>query len=143
VPGSVEDQVAGYRALLAQGDSILLVTHAQSAYYANLAYDRLGTGQAGNLGDLVRVIAVATPAEYVAGSGAYTNLATDAFVQLYQAWDPRSLPPNVSGGNWGNWNHDFVGGYLGVPQARRKILSDIVQAIQALHPNDGSPTKSE
>lgn len=128
----VNRQLEAYRAdLQSPSTSIIIVSHSQGNFYANLGYESLSSSER----ERVQVIAVATPTSSVAGNGDYTTDLND-FIQLI----PSSLLYNVI--NTTNpfelyyldvLGHSFRKYYLAAGfESEAKILDDLESAILVL-----------
>lgn len=124
--------VAQYRAQISAGSKVIAVAHSQGNLYANSAFSTLSSGFNAVPPDTFAIVAVATPASFVAGSGPYTTLVEDFIWQLPLI--PSPLIANATNGPACGfaWNcHAFVDSYLLGAVSGPQILDDIVAAIRS------------
>ena len=137
---TIERHAAAYRAQIAPPTcrEVLVVAHSQGNLYTNSAYGLLSDQPPSfGLGG-IRIVAVATPAQTVAGGGLHRTSTTDVLINAIRLVRPTTLPANT---NWGlnpillsrtySAGHSFIG-YLSADPSRRDILADIEASLTAL-----------
>lgn len=108
--------------------NILLVAHSQGNFYANALVDSLGTKvKAPQSSATIKLMGVANPASYVAGSGPYVTLTTDSVI----APIPQHLPANVSNSKHIRLDHDFVDAYLRGDSSGAKMMSQLSELLRS------------
>jgi hypothetical protein len=132
----LQAQVAHYEADLAAGSKIIVVAHSQGNLYVNEAYSDISPDPA-----FLNVIAVATPANYVAGGGPWTTLANDIITLV-----PSALLDNEANTNTpGFCNpppdlaseiscHSFTNSYLYGNNSGPRIVREIISNIPSYVP---------
>jgi hypothetical protein len=129
-----------------RGNRIILIGHSQGNLYANRAYARLTTEPPIFTNNNLRVIAVATPDSYVAGSGPYTTLVEDFVANVvFLAVNPLRLWPNTQNNLFpiSHWDaHSFIESYLNGSVSKPRILNDIIANIAVLPPSSPQLTIS-
>jgi outer membrane protein assembly factor BamB len=138
IDDDLQEHVRQYQAEITErGRKIVAVAHSQGNLYANQAYHFLSSSERNNFS----IVAVATPADRVAGSvpgvEPYTTLEED-FIHFI----PGALSPNTSNNEdcGSSWDcHAFVNSYLNGSVSGPQILSDIVAAISTFPP-ENEPT---
>ncbi len=127
----LQAQEAHYKGDLAAGRKIIVVAHSQGNLYVNQAYSDLGPNPTE-----FNVIAVASPADYVAGGGPWTTLRNDIITLVagalldneYNTNTPGSCnpPPDLTS----EINcHSFTDSYLVGNNSGERIVSEIVSDI--------------
>jgi len=129
----LQEHVVQYSMEIGNGREVVVVAHSQGNLYANQAYDRI-TDCCPNLIPKLHIVAVATPASFVAGDGPYTTLREDFFADvLFELVNPSRLNPNSEnppppcGYPWRC--HSFVDSYLAGSVSGPRILNQIVATI--------------
>ena len=125
--------IVKYRSYLDEGNRIIIVSHSQGNFYANLAYAQLQSEFGSNVG----IVQVATPASSNFSGGPWTTFFDDLIIGAVRV-SVGALPPNIltpgiglppSGDLLG---HNFIKAYLRVGASRTKIISDIVSVGTSL-----------
>ena len=104
----------------------ILIAHSQGNFFANQIVSDLQTSSP-DLLPCVGVVAIATPATYVAGSGPYTTLANDMVINLGRAafpWSPLPASPTTP-----VFNTKDLSGHLLVPSYLETLPSRIRSQI--------------
>ncbi len=144
-PEDLANHVALYRTSIMEGNKVLVVSHSQGNFFANAAHNKLfeGDGAISDTGSF-GIVAVATPASFVAGDGPYTTLVEDAVVAAIALATPRGvLPPlfpnitnMLSEAEESNfWGHSFLEEYMATDSNTvGKIMDDVVAMVYSLVP---------
>jgi hypothetical protein len=126
------EQMQLYDDLYRKGFRAVVVAHSQGNLFSNMIFEALeekrGKGRSG-----LAVVAVATPASYVAGSGRHFTLTSDGVINRILPTftdNPnylKPLRPNVSNTTPkpGNFDHEFIEFYLGGDIAGPRIKNQI------------------
>lgn len=121
-----------YDAELSESRTVVAVAHSQGNLYANRAFSFLFDTLRLPGRDRFKVVAVATPASFVAGGGKHTTLEEDNIADLvFLAVNPLRLEPNITNDRFClvPWDcHSFVNSYLKGSGSRSKILGEIIAA---------------
>jgi hypothetical protein len=121
----VDEHLVRIREYLAQGKRVILVSHSQGNLYANEEWDQLTEEEKSQ----VDIVAVATPANYVAkNNDLYTTLTEDWIATLF----PHALAANASnqedcGDDW--TCHGFKESYMKGGNSRERIVEEIVALL--------------
>jgi len=123
---------------------VFLIGHSQGTLYTNNIYDYLLDN--GEPKKSVGVYNIATPANYVAGGGAYLTSKTDFIIQAYEEYARKAgalapLPSNAQldfGAAVGN-GHSFTDIYL--TYAGERIVGDIQHGLARLTAEEGTATE--
>ena len=127
-------QTENYRSVLENGEHVLTVAHSQGNLFTNAAYNSLMEPYINpNFRGVMRIVAVATPASYVAGTPPnaeplYTTLKADTFMRILF----NALPANQSCYEREYFKHLFVDDYLANDCAAQYIIGDIGTALSDL-----------
>jgi hypothetical protein len=127
-------QLQIYQTALQNNQQVVAVAHSQGNLYLNQAYDLLFPSTSSQGISLFHTVAVATPADRVAGNGPYTTLLRDPIYLV-----PGSLTWNVDNGPCIDNScyslpfaiefHDFTTSYLDGSTSGPLILGQIVSII--------------
>ncbi len=144
-PEDLSNHVALYRSSIAEGNKVLVVSHSQGNFFANAAYNKLfeGDGAISDTGSF-GIVAVATPASFVAGNGPYTTLVEDVVIAAIALTTPPGvslpLPSNITN-IFSNAEesdlkgHSFLEEYTATnSRTAEKIINDVVAMIYSLVP---------
>jgi hypothetical protein len=136
-----------YQQYLEQNYKIVIVAHSQGNYFANELYDRIAkdptTPKKVNQVCGLDVIAVATPAQRVVGSGFYFIAKNDRLIGVL----PVSLAHREENSETyqrleDSLHHEFLKTYLEGDTTGPKILTAITKAFAAMsYPNECAPTR--
>jgi hypothetical protein len=120
--------IATYRQAISAGRKVLIVAHSQGNYFANEAYK--STEVLPSERESLGVVALASPASYVAGNGPHLTLWEDPIHFVV----PGSLPFNETNGALiPRWDyHDFELSYLLGSPSGSKIMSLIDETLAVL-----------
>ena len=132
--GNISSIISDINSQTTSATPLLLVPHSQGNFYANAIYNDLATNRA------VKIVGVATPAPFTAGSGDYVNSRNDrvvtSIVKTARPWnvDIPSTDKDAMG-------HSFTDVYLdpGLAVGRQMILDKIQAALAQLVPASGTP----
>lgn len=127
----VDEHLTKIRGYLSQGKRIIIVSHSQGNLYINEEWNALTSAERNN----VNVVAVATPADHVAGNGLHTT--------LYEDWIANYLFPNAQAANIGNdepcgsdWTcHGFKESYMRGENSRSRIVEEIISFLPVVQEN--------
>jgi hypothetical protein len=146
------DQLTIYQTALFQNhQSVIVVAHSQGNLYVNQAYGLLFPSTASPGIGQFKVVAVATPATYVAGGGPYTTLTRDPISLLVDlTTNTLALPPNTDNGPcvevaddgsvecfqlpFHSAYHDFTKSYIDGSVSGPQILNEIISDIPGICP---------
>lgn len=133
IDGDLQTHVQKYRSEILEGKKVLVVSHSQGNFYANRAYNLVNSQSFG-------IVAVGTPANFVAGSGPYTTLTNDVIINTVRMLvDPATLPGNATNATDNDWkHHSFIDAYLYGNVSGPRILSQVLTRIQ----NISQPTQT-
>lgn len=132
IDADLQTHVQKYRSEILEGKKVIVVSHSQGNFYANRAYGNVNSASLG-------IVAVATPANFVAGNGPYTTLTNDLVIMAVRLIDPGTLPPNATNNTDFDWSgHNFIDAYLNGDVSGPRIISNVLSAIQ----NIPAPTQS-
>lgn len=142
-PEDLANHVALYRTGILEGDKVLVVSHSQGNFFVNAAYKKLFEEEGAISGsESFGIVAVATPASHVAGSGPYTTLVEDAVIVAIAIATPHGvlppLPSNItnvfSGAETGDLKgHSFIDEYMATDSRTvEKIMNDVVTLMNSL-----------
>ena len=138
----LQSHLVKYRSYLDEGNRIVLVSHSQGNFYANLAYAQLQSEFGSNVG----IVQVATPASSNFSGGPWTTFFDDLVMAAVRA-SVGALPPNILTPGIGLppdgdlLGHNFIKAYMRVGASRTKIISDIVSVGTSLqYPTPTSQT---
>lgn len=141
----ISNHISLYRTSVAEGKTVLVVSHSQGNLFANAAYQDLYQSSnpipSGSFG----IVGVASPASFVAGDGPYTTLIEDAIIGAIAATSAvvgtvTPLNPNITnigdGTESGDWkNHSFIDSYMVFgSRSEGQILNDILYEMSTLVP---------
>ncbi|HEV7424290.1 MAG TPA: immunoglobulin-like domain-containing protein, partial [Candidatus Paceibacterota bacterium] len=118
---------------------VLLVAHSQGNFYANTFYDAVADQDGGVPYQSIGVYGVASPANYIAGSGLYVTSDTDKIIAGLVAKAPKTniLKPNIhidfQNSDGDLQGHNFSKIYLQYEGDR--IVSDIQASLNRLQSN--------
>jgi len=132
-PKEIANHVALYRTSITEGNKVLVVSHSQGNLFVNAAYKNLfeGSGAMSESGSF-GIVAVATPASYVAGGGIHTTLIEDGVIlaEPLSAYTTNILSGATSSDILG---HDFVDEYMATgSNSVKKIKKDILFTMSSL-----------
>ncbi len=142
-PGELANHVALYRTSITEGNKVLVVSHSQGNFFVNAAYKNLfeGSGAMSESGSF-GIIAVATPASYVAGGGIHTTLVEDGVIAAIRLATPAGVSEplsayttNILSGAISSdiYGHLFVDEYMATgSRSVKKIKKDILFTISSL-----------
>lgn len=109
VDSDLQTQVDAYIDEIENGRRVIVVAHSQGNFYANAAYGMVNS-------DFFNIIAVASPASYVAGNGPHITLTDDYVINgMVRPLDPSTLSAEITNNtdnNSGWTGHDFNSSYL-------------------------------
>lgn len=127
----LQAQVAKYREAISRGNRVVAVGHSHGNLFANDAYRELYGDPNPVDTRSFNVVAVATPASFVAGQGPYTTVEGDIIAGMLMRLLFGTLAPNTLVGDCGGPFdcHRFVETYLGRDASRGRILEHILAAI--------------
>jgi len=139
----IANHLAFYRTSIAEGKKVLLVSHSQGNLFANAAYQVLYEDTNHLATRSFGIVAVATPASFVAGGGSYVTLSEDVVITAIAATSVAAgtvppLAPNVTNVGDGTDNEDWKGHSFGDAymifgsRSESIILSDIFSVIASL-----------
>lgn len=128
----LKKHVDAYKKYMSQNNELIVVAHSQGNFYANQALEFLALNDSHpSLG----ILAVATPARYVAGNGKYVTLESDGVITNI----PGSLSPNVENTHAGTFDHEFIRHYLGGTNSREEILYRLHSISPGFNPRYAEP----
>jgi hypothetical protein len=137
----ISSQLEMYRSNINKGRTTLVCAHSQGNEFVNAAYKVLQSENE-ELPNKLSVVAVATPASFVAGEGPHTTLVEDLVVQTIALATPPGVSPPMSsnitnigdGVSSKDWKgHNFLDEYtIEGSNSEGKILGDMVAAINKL-----------
>lgn len=149
---SLEDRIAEtlishleqFSQQLAEGFDLMIVGHSQGNLFANSLYRRISI-QESESAKRLHLLAVATPASYVAGQGPHVTLESDGVIKnllplLLKDELLQPLKPNTKNRipKPGMMDHEFIKHYLEGDRSGEKILrhlrSKLVQKVHAEEP---------
>lgn len=115
----------------------ILVAHSEGNFFANTIVNNLQSSNSG-LAACTGVVAVATPATYVAGAGPYTTLRNDVVINAARdifPWGGQILPPSPPDLLFNSKDlsgHQFVPSYLEPLSSRIRVhMVDVANQISA------------
>ncbi len=120
-------------AIKTEGQRVLLVSHSQGGLYANAAHRLVYLDPEVSTKSLM-VVAVATPANYVADNGAYTTSDNDVVIKAVRQFiASQTLPSNISVPfHFDDMSgHFFVKTYLHNDYPARNVISSNMKAALA------------
>ncbi len=123
IQDDLEGHLAQYDTELKKGNNIIIVGHSQGNLYSNEAFEFFEFEK--NKQDKIKVVAVATPANNVAGdffNTPHTTLEEDIIRRVPDALEPNESNPGC-GSEWSC--HFFIESYLEGNDSRERILKDI------------------
>lgn len=126
-PDDFNQVLARVDAMAAANKEVLLVPHSQGNFYANALYEPISQKAA------VRIVGVATPTGYTAGSGDYLTSASDEVVNRVRAAIPvRPANHTISqveepGAKDGERGHSFLDVYLNRSREGEPVLVNKIQ----------------
>lgn len=100
-------------------NQVLIISHSQGNFYSNAAFEYIEKSEPIN--DKIKIVAVATPSNHVAGKGLYFTLFSDGIITAI----PFSLPPNIKNINSGLFDHELINHYLKGNPSGEKIFEGI------------------
>lgn len=121
----LSDHVNKYSKEILAGKLVIVVAHSQGNLYANEAHSVLSLTAVGS--EKLKIVAVGTPASFVAGTGLYTTVEEDFIWKL----SPDALEANLSNKGCGlPWAcHEFEYSYLGEFPSRPQILDHVLSVM--------------
>jgi hypothetical protein len=127
-----------YRDAISAGKKVVVVAHSQGNLYANKEFDKLAALPILPIGEHFAIVAVATPASFVApfpaGSGPYVTLGEDLFANVgFMVVNPSVLPPNTINFPICGYSidcHRFVDAYLRGGTSGPKIVDKVLAALR-------------
>lgn len=138
IDSDLRNHVQRYRAVLLEGNRILVVAHSQGNLYANLAYDNLRSDPTGLSMSSFGIVSVANPSNRVAGNGPYYTRLDDRVILLVSLLYLDTLPANsVNTNEDHDWlHHNFIDAYLNGNMTGPSILDTTLANANALswHP---------
>ena len=105
-----------------KGRIVIIVSHSQGNLYANRAYEFLAI-------DRLEIVAIATPANFVAGDNNYVTLKKDIIIESVIDSLPQNTSNTTSQKDW--TGHSFTKSYLEGDVSGPKILNYIVEIIKS------------
>lgn len=107
--------------------SLILLPHSQGSIYANKIYQLFGATL-----PTARIVAVGTPASFVAGNGDYVTSYEDSVIGIVRAVTS-VLQSNAHGYRNGDFmGHNFISIYLSADETRTQIVNKITAALNTL-----------
>lgn len=141
-PDDLANHLQLYRTKILEGKKVVVVSHSQGNFFANAAHQLLYSGSEPIRSRSFGIVAVATPASFVAGNGPYTTLVEDGVIASVLAATAIGisppLGPNVtnilSGAATGDWRgHSFLESYMAEgSRSVAKIIPDILSVMMSL-----------
>jgi hypothetical protein len=128
-----------YRLAINAGRKVVVVAHSQGNLYANHEYGKLAAIPILPIDRHFSIVAVATPAVFVAGNGPYVTLLEDLFASVGFLF---ALVPNTSNFpicGYSRGCHHFLSAYLSGRVSGPRIVGHI---LAALPPATPGPTAS-
>ncbi len=123
VDEDLSTHVALYENQTSAGRKVIVVAHSQGNFYANLAHAAMTVGD-------IEIVAVATPARYVAGDGEHITLTNDLVIGAVRLLDEDTLEPNTINESSIDWTgHSFIDSYLYGEVSGPRIIENILGAI--------------
>ena len=119
----LQNHVEKYEEELAKGRKVIIVSQSQGNFYANSAYRYMSP-------ENLVIVAVGSPASFVAGNGEYTTLTNDVIVNAIRLTNSLTLSANTTNDTSSEWtNHSFVKSYLDGDVSGPRIIGHILDEI--------------
>ncbi len=130
----LRSHIQRYKALLMEGNRVLVVGHSQGNLYANSAYTNLAYDENNLPMDAFGIVAVATPSGQVAGGGPYITRGDDLVINSVRIFYPGTLDGNITNSNTSSdWkNHSFIDAYLDGDQSGPMIINSALSTANGL-----------
>ena len=132
IRSNIDEQVRQYESILDQGYNVVVVAHSQGNLFTNAVYERLMQNE--DYHDRVSVIAVASPANHVAGNGPHVTLESDRVINLGARFlHGDTLPANSNTySSLTENNHEFVKHYLNANGGGDLIAGHVIDQMRKL-----------
>ena len=141
--------VKQYSCQIAQGKRVVALGHSQGNLYANMAYSNLFNGPNPLQTNSFGIVAVATPASFVAGATPgqepYTTLLEDLVILAIELGLPSTLDWNASNGGLASskdpLGHSFIDAYLAGSSSDSEVhimltMIGVISGLEAPPSND-------
>lgn len=138
---TAKDHIALYKTLLHGGYKIVLISHSQGNFYANIAYDQLRAGPyAAALKSSFQNMSVATPAAAVASGGPHWTFSDDMVITAVRLATLGAVMPDTDDGGLGPppegdiLGHNFMFAYMRHEKVGIEIIDRTFEALKTLSP---------
>ena len=141
VAEDLQNHVESYKAELEKDNKILIVAHSQGNFYANSSRSLLildpNPEDTERLASRFSILAVASPASYVASFTPHTTNTDDRAMNAIRFHFPDTLPGNTTNTRGKTLsNHEFVEAYLNGNHSSSKIKQDFLSIVDKIREAD-------